>query len=156
MSQFLNQCRGFFLGACLALLTPAASAEIVHINNDELADLLRQGVSIVDVRTLPEWQQTGVVGGSHLVSIVDERGRGDPDGWVQQMNQAVDPSRPVILICRSGNRTLVGARLLSARQPGRTIYNVQSGIGSWIRAGKPVVSMKENLQQAGLSCGPRC
>jgi rhodanese-related sulfurtransferase len=147
----------FPLALSLALtFAAAARAEVVHIGNAELQDLLRQGVTVVDIRTPGEWRQTGVVAGSQLVQYVDEKGRLDPDAFVQQLNAVADPAKPVVLICRSGNRTGKAAQLLDAKSPQRRIYNVREGLIGWNRAGLPMVPLQQNLQQAGIRCTPAC
>lgn len=138
------------------LLALPARAEVVHVGNAELQELLKQGVTLVDIRTPGEWRQTGVVAGSQLVQFVDERGKVDPETWVRQINEVADPAKPVILICRSGNRTGKASQLLSSVQPQRKIYNVREGLIGWNKAGLPMVPLQQNLQSAGIKCTPAC
>lgn len=142
--------------AFFLLGTAGAQAEVVHIDNGEFQNLMKQGVKVVDIRTPGEWKQTGVVAGSQMVQFVDERGRVDPEVFAQQLDAVVPASQPVILICRSGNRTGKAAQLLATRQPARKIYNVREGLIGWNRAGLPVVPLSQNLQQAGIRCTPAC
>lgn len=145
--------------ALIALLfvAPFAHAEIINIGNAELADLIKQGVPIVDLRTAGEWQQTGVVKGSQMITLFDEQGRADPQEWTRQLDKVAASDKPVILICRTGNRTNSAAQYL-ANKLGRkgAVYNVKAGITAWLREGQPVVSFQENLKQAGVSCSPKC
>lgn len=155
-TSFSTLARAGLVFAALALTAVSpARAEVVHVGNAETQALIKQGVTIVDIRTPGEWKQTGVVAGSQLVQFVDERGRVDP-AFIEQMNAVADPSKPVLLICRTGNRTGTAARMLSASQPNRKIYNVKEGIVAWGKAGLPVVSLQQNLQQAGIKCTPAC
>ena len=144
------------VAALAFVLASPAGAEVVHVGNGETQELIKQGVTIVDIRTPGEWKQTGVVAGSQLVQFVDERGKVDPAVFIQQLNAVADPSKPVVLICRTGNRTGKAAQLLAASQPNRKIYNVKDGIVGWARAGLPVVPLQQNLQQAGIKCTPTC
>lgn len=149
--------RRHLLGAAaIALLALPVSAEVVHVDNAAFQELMKQGVKVVDIRTPGEWRQTGVVAGSRLVQFVDERGRVDPELFAQQLNAAVPADQPVILICRSGNRTGKAAEMLSAKQPKRKIYNVKDGLIGWNKAALPVIPLAQNLQQAGISCTPTC
>ena len=44
-----------------------------------------------------------------------------------------------MIICRTGNRTQIGAQMLS--QAGYSqVYNVQRGIMGWLKEGRPVES----------------
>ncbi len=137
--------------AMLAALLSAigAQAEVITIDNEELKALTAKGVTLVDVRTAGEWDKTGVVSGSQLVTLVDESGRSDPEVWKDQMSKVVDPSKPVILICRSGNRSSVGAKLLDQQNPSRKIYNAKEGMNGWQRAALPTVTVKKNIETAG-------
>ena len=137
------------LAALMMLAAPALRAEIVEVGNDELRALLAQGTPLIDLRTVGEWRQTGVIEGSQLIMLFDERGGADPAAWLRNADAVADPSRPVILICRSGNRSGKAARLMQEKSPSRTIYNVRDGIISWARAGLPLVSATDNLKHPG-------
>lgn len=145
-----------FCAAALFGCAALAHAEIVNIGNGELADLLRQGTPIVDLRTAGEWQQTGVVKGSQLVTLFDEQGRADPQEWTRQLDRVAPADKPVILICRTGNRTQAAAQYLQKIGRKGTVYNVKAGITAWLREAQPVVSVQDNLKQAGVICTPKC
>lgn len=132
-----------------------AQAEIIDVSNEELQLLMAQGVKVVDLRTAGEWQQTGVLAGSHMITLFDERGRPNPD-WSKEVNAISPADQPVALICRTGNRTRVAAKMLSEASPLRKIYNVRSGITAWARAGQPVVPFEQNLKTVGVRCAPVC
>ena len=70
--------RKFLLLCCLALSAVVARAEVIDIDNAELAQLMKSGVPVIDIRTQPEWEDTGVLAGSKLLTFYDERGRADP------------------------------------------------------------------------------
>ncbi|MCP4899669.1 MAG: rhodanese-like domain-containing protein [bacterium] len=125
--------------ACLLTLATPVGAEVIDIDNATLAKLLEQGVPIVDIRTAPEWPQTGIVRGSHLLTFFDARGRYDAETWAKALSSIASPEDPVILICRTGNRTSPVAGLLDARVGYKKVYNVKHGIMLWIREGRPVV-----------------
>lgn len=140
----------------LTLTASLAQAEVVNIGNEELKGILKQGTPLIDLRTVGEWQQTGVVEGSQLIMLYDERGRADPEQWMKQVEQVADPAKPIALICRTGNRTGKAAQMLAQKYPGRTIYNVRDGITGWARASEPVVSVQQNVKHAGITCSPTC
>ena len=92
--------------ACFSLAAAfAARADIVDIDNATLAKLATAGVPVFDIRTRPEWEQTGIVPGSHLLTFFDERGQADPAAWLQKAKAIAKPGDPLIVICRTGNRT---------------------------------------------------
>lgn len=109
-----------------------------NIDNAQLKTLLAQGMPIYDVRRPDEWRQTGVVEGSRLLTFVGENGRVSPD-FLPQFAAAAGKDDPVILICRTGNRTDVLARELMEKHGYTQVYNVRDGITRWIREGNAVV-----------------
>jgi len=64
----------------------------------QVPDILRQGAAIVDVRRPEEWQLTGTVAGSVLLTFFDAAGNSDPQGWLDELNRQVDPDIPLVLI----------------------------------------------------------
>lgn len=119
-----------------------ADAGVININNQELSVLLNQGVAIVDIRTEPEWRQTGVIPGSHLLMLFDEkRNVVDPQGWLAQVKAIIPMDKPVILICRVGNRTVPATQFL-VKSGYSKVYNVTGGIVPWIKAGLPIARYK--------------
>ncbi len=137
----LSRLRLLLLTLAMLALTACgktASAGYTNISNETLQQLLDQGVTIVDIRRPEEWRQTGVVKGSHKITMFDHRGRILPD-FQAKFEAVTDPDEPVILICRTGNRTAVAGRLLSEQLGYKHIYNVERGITDWIRNGHPVV-----------------
>jgi len=114
-------------------------AEVKDIDNNTLQSLLKEKVTIVDIRTSEEWKETGIIEGSHLLTFFDKNGRYNIEKWVKDLEQIVKKDQPVILICRTGNRTLPVSDLLDKKVGYQTVYNVKKGIMNWIKAAKPVV-----------------
>lgn len=123
--------------ACSGVLTAGiAHAAVTDIDNAELARLMASGVPVIDIRTAPEWQQSGIVPGSHLLTFFDERGQADPGAWLAAARNVAKANEPVIVICRTGNRTKAVSRFLSEQAGYATVYNVRSGIVAWAREGR--------------------
>ena len=148
-------CRKLLL-TILVLASPSLlRAEVVDIGNAELARLLAAGVPVIDIRTAGEWQETGVVPNSRLLTLFDERGRADPPAWLQQVQGVAKANEPVIVICRSGNRTRTASQLLSQQAGYRTVYNVRDGIRAWAAEGRPLAAVSAEVA-AACSAGARC
>lgn len=128
------------IAACFMLFALAARAEVIDIDNAQLAKLSAAGVPVIDIRTKPEWEQTGIVPGSHLLTFFDERGNADPGAWLNKAQAIAKPNEPVIVICRTGNRTKALSQFLSQRVGYAKVYNVKHGITAWAKEGRPVVS----------------
>jgi rhodanese-related sulfurtransferase len=129
----------------LALLALNARADVTHIDNEELARLMAAGVPVIDIRTEPEWKETGIVKGSRLMTFFDERGRADPPAWLAKLDGIAKADQPVILICRTGNRTGVLAKFLDEKVGYRKVYNVRQGIYGWMKERRPVESAAPTL-----------
>lgn len=132
--------RSLLLACCLCLSSFAARADIVDIDNAELAKLTAAGVTLIDIRTLPEWEQTGVVPGSHLLTFFDARGQADPAAWLAKAKAVARPGDPVIVICRSGNRSKAVSQFLTQQAGYAKVYNVTSGIRAWVKEGRPIAA----------------
>jgi len=140
--------RGMRMSKCFLLLSlaitipgPAAHGEVVDIDNKQLAELLAKDVAIVDVRTPGEWRRTGVIEGSHLLMFFDERGRYDLRNFATEIKEIVNIDKPVIVICRTGSRTVSIAPFLDQKVGYGVVYNVRKGIKPWIAAGNKVTKV---------------
>ncbi len=125
------------LGAWL-LCCAGVHAEVINIDSSQLARLAASGVPIIDIRTEGEWKSTGVVPGSKLLTFFDESRRSDPPAWLAKLKTHAQANQPVILICRSGSRSLAAARFLSEQAGYATVYNASKGIIGWASEGRPV------------------
>jgi len=125
------------LGATLFALS--AAADVIDIDTAELAKLSAAGVPVVDVRTAGEWQESGVVAGSRLITLFDERGQADAPAWLAKLQEVAKPDQPVAIICRSGNRSRVAAQMLSQQAGYAKVYNVKGGIRAWAGEKRPLV-----------------
>lgn len=146
--------RRFLLFGCLVLSALLARAEVIDIDNAELAQLIKSGVTVIDIRTQPEWEETGIVPGSKLLTFFDERGRADPAAWLEKLKPLARPGDPVVVICRSGNRTRPVSQLLSQQAAQGKVYNVRNGIKGWIGSGGAVVPAAQSIAacRAGKTC----
>ena len=123
----------FFIKFIVCLLTiKFAYADIVHINNEQIKELLKNNIPIVDIRRSSEWDQTGVVPKSIMLTFFDKEGNYNYDEWYEKLRLEIDEGRPIILICRTGRRTAIIAKMMEIKEYDNVIYNAKSGITSWI------------------------
>lgn len=108
-----------------------------RVNNAELKRMVDEGAMVIDIRRPEEWRQTGVIDGSYLITAFDEQGRMTRE-FPSFFGQLTNPEQPVVLICRTGNRTDALARMLVEQAGYEKVYNVTNGITSWIAAGGDV------------------
>ncbi|WP_127474794.1 rhodanese-like domain-containing protein [Sulfurivermis fontis] len=131
---------GWLLALWLPLQSLAAGA--VLSAPEALAAMEAGRLTLVDIRTPPEWRQTGVARGA---SRLDMRHPQGGQGFVNDLLKMVggDKNAPIGLICRTGNRTTQVQKFLEA-QGFTNIYNVKEGMAGsgagpgWLRRGLPV------------------
>lgn len=124
----------------VTLLSACAEPPYSNLNNEQLKTMLEQNAPIYDIRRPDEWRQTGVIEGSQLLTFVDASGRMIAD-FLPRFTRAVGKDDPVILICRTGNRTSTLARHLVEQMGYTKVFNVRNGITQWIRDERPVTRL---------------
>ena len=116
---------------CFFISIKLAFAEIVDVNNEQITELSNSNIPIVDVRRSSEWEQTGVIPNSILLTFFDEEGDYNYHQWYEKLRLEIDESKPVILICRSGKRSKIIAQMMNENFD-HVIYNAKRGIISWV------------------------
>ena len=128
---------------CFFIPIKLAFAEIVNVNNEQIIELSNSNIPIVDVRRSSEWEQTGVIPNSILLTFFDEEGDYNYHQWYEKLRLEINESKPVILICRSGKRSKIIAQMMNENFD-HVIYNAKRGIISWIDekliTGKPQIN----------------
>ncbi|MEP2775099.1 MAG: rhodanese-like domain-containing protein [Luteolibacter sp.] len=89
---------------------------------------LVDGAQLLDVRTQEEWDE-GHLEGATLVTVTEE-------GFLDKAKATLDPEKPVVVYCRSGNRSAKATEQL--RTAGFTVHDLAGGITAWKAAGKPL------------------
>jgi len=131
--------RRIALAIGLFVFSLVAAEPVQDISNGQLQQLIDAGVPLIDVRTAGEWQETGVIPGSRLMTFFDEEGKYDAPAWLQSLQPIARADQPVALICATGGRTKAISFFLSNQVGYSQVYNVSEGIFDWIRAGGEVV-----------------
>ena len=91
---------------------PAAAQEM---SAPQALEAVRAGkATLIDIRTPPEWKQTGVAKGAALINMIHPRGA---QGFLDEVLAKVggDRTAAIVLICRTGNRTSMVQRFLQGQ-----------------------------------------
>ena len=100
--------------------------QVPQINPEQAAALAASGeVLLLDVREVQEWQAGRAERAVHM-----------PLGGLDPA--AVPADRPVVAVCRSGNRSEKAALLLAGA--GHKVSNMTGGMKAWDEAGLPMVT----------------
>ena len=125
--------RTYILFIIFFLIIRSAFAEVIDINNDQIKELMKTNTPIIDIRTSPEWHQTGVISNSLLLTFFDENGKYNFQSWYNKLINITKKDQPIILICRSGRRTKIVAEMIN-KKFNYEVYNAKYGIKSWIKS----------------------
>jgi rhodanese-related sulfurtransferase len=82
-------------------------------------------LQVVDVRYPNEWEAGHIDGAVHI-----------PGDYISDRAAEIDPSRPVVTVCRSGSRSAEAAKDLAGQ--GFDVQNLDGGMDAWVAAGLPI------------------
>jgi rhodanese-related sulfurtransferase len=80
---------------------------------------------VVDVRYPNEWEAGHIDGAVHI-----------PGDYLFDRVGELDPTRPVVTVCRSGSRSAEAAKELAGE--GFDVQNLEGGIEAWVADGLPI------------------
>ena len=118
------------IGNACAQNTENSNADVKNLSASEFKDqITAAGIQLIDIRTPDEYNQ-GHIDGATLINFYA------PD-FKEKMNM-LDKSKPVLIYCRSGNRSGKSVQIL--KDLGfQKIVNLRSGIIDWQRNGYELV-----------------
>lgn len=111
--------------------------ELIDLSAQQVVTMQQQdGALVVDIRTEPEWQQTGIIPDSHKLKFFNRDGKYDAEQWLTELTKLkASPDQAVILVCRSGNRSSRLGNFLTQQLGMKNIYHLSSGIQGWRQSG---------------------
>lgn len=126
--------------ACLFFANVVLADELKAITPEQLLELQQNNAAlVVDIRTEAEWQSSGVIPNSHKLQSFDQQGQFDESKWVAALeNMKSSPDQPLILVCRSGNRSSKVGTLLTEKLGMKKVYHLNNGLQSWLKSGHTV------------------
>ncbi|MBS3964974.1 MAG: rhodanese-like domain-containing protein [Methylomonas sp.] len=121
------------LPALLLCSTMLRADELQTVTPEQLLDMQKnQNALIVDIRTEAEWQASGLIAGSHKLQAFDSEGRFEPEHWTSRLESLkTHPDQPVILVCRSGNRSGKAGQVLTGQRGMKNVYHLSNGLKAW-------------------------
>ncbi len=117
------------------------ATELGELTSEQLENLQQQqNPLIIDVRTPKEWTQTGIIPNSHPLQFFDERGNFDKEKWLTELKKLQENSdQPVVLVCRSGNRSAKVGEFLTKKLGMKNIYHLSNGLQQWKKSNHKLV-----------------
>ena len=122
------------------------AAELVDLSVEQVRSMQRTNDGLViDIRTEKEWQDTGIIASSHPLMFFDNEGKYNTEKWLAHLTKLKSyPDQPVILVCRSGNRSSRVGRYLTQQLGMNNVYHLSGGIKAWLKSGQKLDKICSN------------
>ncbi|MCR4377645.1 MAG: FKBP-type peptidyl-prolyl cis-trans isomerase [Rhodospirillales bacterium] len=111
---------------------------VTFVDSKELAALVERGVPVIDLRRQAEWEETGIIAGSKLITAFVETSGFSPT-FLKTLKETVAKTDEFVMIDKDGRRSSYLSGVLTDRKGYTHIYNAKDGIEGWIKEGYPVV-----------------
>ncbi len=111
----------------VAASDPSGETLPATISLDEAATMYTAGAFLLDVRQPEEWNEVHIPNTTLI-----------PLGDLEQRLNELPKDQPIIVICRSGNRSTIGRDILL--KAGFNATSVTSGVNKWKAAGYPTTT----------------
>ena len=110
-----------------------------ELSPQQFIDARENGGVVIDIRREEEWKETGIIEGSQTITAFSKDGKIHPDFPKKFFDLISDVDVPILLYCRTGNRTgILGKALID--QVGQTnVSHLSDGIVGWKKQGFPIV-----------------
>lgn len=114
------------------------ATELINLSPSEVNNNLGKNALVIDIRTPQEWQNTGIIPGSHPVSFFDQNGNYNIEQWLAEVQELrSSPDQEIILVCHSGGRSGRVGKLLTEELSMSHVSHLQNGISAWIKEQRP-------------------
>ena len=117
------------------MMTTPVAARVGDLDADGLLELAATGAPVVDIRRDEEWEQTGIIPGSRLLTFFDAYRRYDLAAWLAAFDRIADRQQPFVLVCRNGVRTRRLGRYLQGVMGWPAVHHLAGGLTLWIAGG---------------------
>ena len=123
----------------IELLEVTMPITLGELSPQEFIDAQENGGVVIDIRREEEWKETGIIKGSQTITAFTKNGKIHPDFPKKFFDLIDNIDVPILLYCRTGNRTgILGKALID--QVGQTnVSHLSDGIVGWKKQGFPVM-----------------
>jgi len=109
----------------LALLSLTLFAQMKNAYMTQ--EILDSKLPIVDIRTVGEWKESGLLKGAIPIEFFNEQGKYNINKFLKELNAKVDTTKPFAIICHTGSRTSMIAPWMS-KELNYSVVNLQGGM----------------------------
>ena len=127
----------------IELLDVSVPVTLGEATSKDLVKARENGVIIIDIRREEEWQETGIIPGAEMVTAFDASGRVHPEFLDSFRSVVPGPDTPVMLYCRTGNRTTSLGNALIEQLGFSNVTHLSDGITGWLAEGNETEAYAE-------------
>jgi rhodanese-related sulfurtransferase len=121
--------------------------DTIEIHNESLShSFLEKDIPIIDIRTPKEWEETGVVPDSHLITFYNEDKTYNEIKFLFELEKIVNVEDTFAILCRSGNRSNQVSRFLYS-QGFTNVINLAGGIKMGKKNGLELAKVTNNTHE---------
>jgi rhodanese-related sulfurtransferase len=126
----------------IELLEVAMPIILGELSASEFINAQDNGGIVIDIRREEEWKETGILKGSNTITAFAKDGKIHPDFSKKFFDLVNDVDVPILLYCRTGNRTGVLGKALIDQIGQTNVSHLSEGIVGWKKQGLPTVGFK--------------
>ncbi len=130
----------------LLLISLSVVADFKTLSTAQVQAKMAKGVVIVDIRRQDEYNQYGVIPGTHKLTFFDGKGGYNAQKWLKDLSSIVKTKdTPFILVCAHANRSKVVGKFLNTKTDYKNIFELAGGINyGWIDKGLSTTKIAAN------------
>ena len=121
------------------LLEVTMPITLSELSPQEFIDAQENGGVVIDIRREEEWKETGIIKGSQTITAFTKNGKIHPDFPKKFFDLIDDVDVPILLYCRTGNRTGILGKALIDQVGQKNVGHLSEGIVGWKKQGLPIV-----------------
>lgn len=123
----------------IELLEVTTPVTLGQATAEDLLKAQADGVVVIDIRREEEWQDTGIIEGAATITAFTASGRVHPEFLGKFQELVPSPDTPVMLYCRTGNRTTSLGNALIDQLGFSDVSHLSTGIEGWMADGRETV-----------------
>ena len=127
----------------IELLDVTTPVVLGQASADDLLQAQDEGVVVIDIRREDEWQETGIIAGAQTITAFTATGGVHPDFLDKFRSIAPTPDTPVMLYCRTGNRTTGLGNALIEQLGFSDVSHLSAGITGWMAEGRETTAYND-------------
>lgn len=130
----------FIVITSLFLMFGQLHAEVQAVSVDELEQLRKIGVKIIDIRKPKELKKTGIIPGSYRLNFYEKDGKINRAKWLNRfINLVKAPYIKFVLVSTDGKQAKLGANILYDEKGYKNPYYLKGGMNSWLAHDKQTI-----------------